>query len=105
MNQHHKLGELYRKFRRMATLYNIDILTAGQAHADAAGKKRVKIDHMHNSKTDKPGALDYAIGIGTDDHEQMRRYLNIVKNKIGTTKREINTVRFDIPYQRFKDIV
>jgi hypothetical protein len=59
---------------------------------------------MHNSKTDKPGALDYAIGIGKEQVENNLRYLNLPKNKLGQTQRDIHTVRFEIPHIRFKDV-
>jgi hypothetical protein len=62
----------------------MDILTAGQAHADAGGKQWLKQEWMNNSKTEKPGELDYAIGIGLPQGDtDMRRYISICKNKQG----------------------
>ena len=80
-----RLGELYAMYREWAKEYETDILTVGQAHADAEGKKFLHKGWMNKSKTDKPGELDYAIGIGIDGigNESMTRYISICKNKNG----------------------
>jgi len=81
-----RLGELYAMFREWAKEYKTDIITVGQAHADAEGKKYLHKAWMNKSKTDKPGELDYAIGIGIDgigNDQDMRRFISICKNKSG----------------------
>jgi replicative DNA helicase len=92
-----QLGELYRRYRSLAVRFSCDILTVGQASAEAAGKQVLHLEHMHNSRTDKPGALDYAIGLGQSYNasEDELRWINIVKNKIGQTINEISTVMID----------
>lgn len=80
------LGALYQEYREWTKKYDMDILTAGQAGADASGKQWLKQDWMNNSKTEKPGELDYAIGIGVakgDNDNDLRRYISIPKNKQG----------------------
>jgi replicative DNA helicase len=103
---HQRLGELYRRYRELASKFNCDVITAGQASAEVQGRKVLESDDMHNSKTDKPGALDYAIGIGKSNQEEDRylRWISLPKNKMGQTIEEITTVRFDIPHSRFIDI-
>jgi hypothetical protein len=104
MSQVQKLGELYRRYRFMADHYDIDVLTAGQANVDAEDKMYVNMDDMHNSKTDKPAALDYAIGIGRLYKDEKRRYINVPKCKLKTVVRRVNTVNFDVPHIKFKDL-
>lgn len=79
-----RLTELYSEYREWAKIYQMDILTTGQAHADATGKMWLRDSWMDNSKTGKPGELDYAIGIGNTDiiyYKDMRRYIAVCKNK------------------------
>jgi hypothetical protein len=104
MSQVQKLGELYRRYRFMADHYDIDVLTAGQANVEAEDKMYVNMDDMHNSKTDKPAALDYAIGIGRLYKDEKRRYINVPKCKLKTVVRRVNTVNFDVPHIKFKDL-
>ncbi len=102
----YRLGELYRRFRHISSYYHFDTITVGQASAECDGHKGLHLDHMHSSKTDKPGALDYAIGLGKtyDPAESELRWISIVKNKIGTTIKEINQVRFDVVKGHFYNI-
>ena len=86
MSETARLGSLYAGYREWAKKYGLDILTVGQAHADAERKKWLLKSWMNNSKTEKPGELDYAIGIGvneTDNDLDRRRYFHICKNKQG----------------------
>lgn len=101
-----KLGELYRRFRSFAGHFQCDIITVGQASAECDGKKVIHIDNMHNSRTDKPGALDYAIGMGKtyDPNDAELRWLTIGKNKIGCTTKETSPVRIDTLRGRFYDV-
>ena len=100
-----RLGELYRRFRQLASGYDCDVITAGQASAECAGKKIVHQEHMHNSKTDKPGALDNAIGIGATYQEEDKntRWINICKNKFGVTISPITSVTIDTERGLFFD--
>ena len=79
------LGALYGEYREWTKKYDMDILTAGQAHADAGGKQYLRLEWMNNSKTEKPAELDYAIGIGVNgaNDNDLRRYIKICKNKQG----------------------
>lgn len=97
-----RLKELYRKFREIAKAYNVDIITAGQASASAEGKKWLQLDDMDNSKTGKPGELDFAIGIGkTEDDEA--RYLHLSKNKVKDGNHGKYVVTIEPMKARFKD--
>jgi replicative DNA helicase len=100
-----RLKELYRKFRELAKVYNIDIITAGQASAEAEGKRWLQLDHMDNSKTGKPGELDYAIGIGKthDESSDDFRFIALPKNKMATGKHSKTMVIFDSLSGRYKD--
>jgi hypothetical protein len=82
--QHDRLTDLYGKFRELAKAYDIDIISVGQAGAEAHGQKWPQLTHMNNSKTGKPGELDYAIGIGKEEKETDNyvRYLHFCKNKM-----------------------
>lgn len=78
-----RLKVLYRRFRVLAALYDTDIITTGQADKDAEGKKWLTQSNMDYSKVGKPGALDWAIGIGQDfKSADYVRYISIVKNKM-----------------------
>lgn len=87
MSSVEKLKVLYGRFRELAKVHGCDILTVGQASAQVQGKKWLDTDHMDNSKTGKPGELDYAIGIGRS-YENMgtalddMRYIHVCKNKM-----------------------
>lgn len=87
MATHERLKALYGKFRELAKEYGVDILAVGQASAAAENKKWLMLDHMDNSKTGKPGELDYAIGIGksyedNNDNVDETRYIHVCKNKM-----------------------
>lgn len=89
MESHTKLRILYGKYRAIGKIHGCDILTVGQANADAEGKQWLLLSHMADSKTGKPGELDYAIGIGkmfdpSSDIPDNIRYLHVCKNKMGT---------------------
>ena len=65
---------------------HIDILTSGQASSEAVGQTWLLDNWMDNSKTGKPGELDYAIGIGgskPESCEPVDRYIHLCKNKLG----------------------
>jgi replicative DNA helicase len=79
-----RLKNLYIKFRELAKFHNIDIITVGQASAEAHGKKWLEMVHMDFSKTGKPGELDLALGIGVamEEGKEHMRFINISKNKL-----------------------
>lgn len=92
-----KLEELYRKLRGIAAQYKADIFSVGQASYDCDGRKVVHLGDMYNSKTGKPGALDWAIGIGAthDEAETNFRWLNFTKSKISSIQKVTNMIRID----------
>lgn len=79
------LQSLYNFYREAAKRYSTAIITLGQADKDAQNKYRLTLGHMHGSKVDIPGELDYAIGISSLDGEgkENLRYLSVTKNKLG----------------------
>lgn len=99
-----RLQKLYQAYRELAKKYDCDIITVGQANGEAEGRKWLEQGHMNNSKTGKPGELDYAIGIGTSfaEGDEDIRYIHICKNKYGPHSK--HTVLFDAVKSRYKDI-
>lgn len=106
MAQHERLKRLYGIFRELAKEYNCDIITAGQASAAGEGMRWLTLDMMDNSKTGKPGELDYAIGIGFTNEEgrEAMRYLHLAKNKMKNGVHGRYFVRFDALRARYNDI-
>lgn len=95
-----RLKVLYGKFRELAKTFDVPVITVGQASGEAEGKKWISMTHMDNSKTGKPGELDYAVGIGlsADDVENgitTIRYINVCKNKMNDGVHGRHAVRFD----------
>lgn len=101
-----RLKALYQMFREIAKEFNVDIITAGQASGEAHGKKWLEFIHMDNSKTGKPGELDYAIGIGKtfEEGSEEVRYINICKNKMKEGAHGKHTSLIDTHRARYKDI-
>lgn len=106
MATHERLKRVYGIFRELAKEYNCDIITAGQASAAGEGVKWLSLDMMDNSKTGKPGELDYAIGIGYANEEgrEAMRYLHLAKNKMKNGVHGRYFVRFDALRARYSDI-
>ncbi len=103
-----KLKVLYGKFRELAKKYDIPIIAVGQASAAAEGVKFLQTDMMDNSKTGKPGELDYAIGIGksykdSDAGLESIRYISLCKNKMNNGVHGQYTVDFDSLRAIYKD--
>lgn len=91
-----RLGALYMRLRELVKTYpKLDILCAGQASAEAANQRWLRVDWMSESKTSKPAELDYAIGIGALLENEDTRYINICKNKSG------NHGKFEVGIERF----
>jgi ASC-1-like (ASCH) protein len=102
---HARLKELYRLFRETAKEFNTHILTVGQASAEASGKKWLEMHHLDNSRTGKPGEMDYIIGIGKTmaDEDEELRYINLCKNKL-TGRHSKHTLRFNGLTGRYSDL-
>lgn len=95
-----RLKALYNKFRELAKKHDVDVLTVGQASAEAEGVKHLQMHMMDWSKTGKPGELDYAIGIGKaqTDIEAGRdflRHITLCKNKMQDGVHGMHAVQFD----------
>lgn len=105
-SQTDRLQRLYQYYRELAKKYNCDIITAGQASGEAEGRKWLLMEHMNNSKTGKPGELDYAIGIGVSfaEGDEELRYIHMCKNKMHNGAHGKHTVLFDSSKARYKDI-
>lgn len=80
-----RLQQLYNKYRVMASEYNIDIITVGQASDSARKKRWLTQDDAANSKIDLPGECDIMLGISRDNSpvDNFTRYISICKDKIG----------------------
>lgn len=103
--EHERLKKLYGKFRELAKQYGCDIITAGQANAEAEGRKYLKLTNMDNSKTGKPGELDFAIGIGAliGDIANTTRFISVCKNKLHNGSKGKFEVHFDALIARYTD--
>lgn len=103
---HERLKVLYGMFREIAKEYNCDIITAGQASSDAEGRQYLDLSMMDNSKTGKPGELDYAIGIGycPEEGKESIRYIHIAKNKMKNGVHGRHIVVFDPTRARYSDL-
>ena len=66
------------------TISKCDMLTIGQASADAEGVKWLTMAHLDSGKTGKAGAFDFIIGIGKshDQAELCLRFITACKNKV-----------------------
>lgn len=102
---HERLKALYVRFRELAKEFDIPIITVGQASGEAEGKKWLSMDVMDNSKTGKPGEMDWIIGIGTTnaEGEESIRYLRLAKNKL-TGKHSKHSVLIDTECGRYADM-
>ena len=102
-----RLTALYGRFREMAKSFpNLDIITAGQASAEAVGQKWLTLNWMSESKTGKPGELDYAIGIGVSnrDGEDMLRYISLCKNKMNQGAHGKHTVSINTQIAQYQGV-
>lgn len=99
-----RLTAIYQRLRELVKTYpKLDILAAGQASAEAANRKWLQLDWMSESKTGKPGELDYAIGIGAQIEHQDTRYITICKNKMHNGNHGQWVVNFDHNIGRYYD--
>ena len=104
--EHARLKVVYGIFRELAKEYECDIITAGQASASAEGMMWLTLDMMDNSKTGKPGELDYALGIGfnSDEGKEAMRFIHAAKNKMKDGVHGKHFVVFDPLRARYKDL-
>lgn len=99
-----RLTAIYQRLRELVKTYpKLDILAAGQASAEAANKKWLQLDWMSESKTGKPGELDYAVGIGAQIESPDTRYITICKNKMHNGNHGQWVVAFDHNIGRYYD--
>lgn len=83
-----RLKNVYDKLREVVKRANsewkCDLITVGQADANAEGKKWLQQTNLDGGKTGKPGAMDYIIGIGAtgNDGDEFSRYITLCKNKL-----------------------
>ncbi len=101
------LQKLYKNFRRLCGLYNTDIITVGQCGSEGEGRKWLRQAWMNNSKTGKPGELDWALGIGKDldaSDTDNRRYFYFCKNKLNRGQHLKEIVLMDAEKARYKDM-
>ena len=78
-----RLGALYQGAREAAKKYKVAVWAVSQASADAEDKERLSYDMLRGSKTDKAGAVDVVIGIGSSNYtENNTRTFQLSKNKI-----------------------
>lgn len=105
MNDTTRLQKTYETFRRMSHKYNTGVCVLSQADAQSANKQWLGLGSMHASKTDVPGELDWAIGIGAKDEAGYEhvRYFYICKNKLKDGKHDRFTCRFVSENARFLD--
>jgi len=108
MATHERLKAVYGKFRELAKRYGPDILTVGQASGNAENQPFIPLTDMDNSKTGKPGELDYAIAIGKSNKDMGgpntdKRYINICKNKMHKGVHGRHVVYIDTAKARYHD--
>ena len=102
-SQTDKLTAVYAALREICKEEDVDILTVGQAGADAENKMFLQMDHCNNSKTGKPGEMDYMIGIGKTDASEMR-YIHLCKNKLGKGEHMKQPVMIDTQRAKYVEM-
>lgn len=83
---------IYKKARELAKKY-CPILTVAHADATAYGEKYLDESMMANSKVGKPAEMDFIIGIGKEEGEEVARYLSLPKNKLRGDKDTVEQLR------------
>lgn len=76
-----EIHAIYKWVRELAKEY-CPILTVAHADATAYGQKYLEESMMANSKVGKPAEMDFIIGIGMEEGENVARYLSLPKNKL-----------------------
>ena len=87
-----EIHEIYKWVRELAKKY-CPVITVAHADATAYGVKYIDESMMANSKVGKPAEMDFIIGIGREDGENVARYLSISKNKLRGDKDTVESLR------------
>jgi|TARA_Y100000296_G_C5170696_1_gene257141 archaellum biogenesis ATPase FlaH len=78
-----RLGALYQSAREAAKKYKVATWAVSQCSAEGENIERLSYDMLRGSKTDKAGAVDVVIGIGSKDYTYNNtRTFQLSKNKI-----------------------
>lgn len=85
-NSSSHLSKVFTWARNVAINYNCLVLAVGQADVDSINKKKLYEDNLADCKVGKARESDLCIGIGFDEETPRKRYINLVKNKIGPSK-------------------
>jgi hypothetical protein len=96
-----RLKETYVRLRELAKAYSVDIMTAGQACAEATDRQWLIQDWCDNSKTGKPGEMDWMIGVSKLD-DTHTRYISICKNKLKDGAEGKHVVLIEPQLSRYK---
>jgi replicative DNA helicase len=87
-----EIHEIYKWARELAKKH-CPVITVAHADATAYGAKYLDESMMANSKVGKPAEMDFIIGIGREDGENVARYLSISKNKLRGDKDTVESLR------------
>ena len=102
-----KLGEIYKRARRLAQKEACSVIAVSQADATADGRTSLRFSQMAGSKVAKPAEADWIIGIGKEidptGADSGLRYLSVSKNKIPGGRHGQATVRIDTPRSQYLD--
>ncbi len=101
-----RFKKVFRWYRNKANEFDCAIVTLAQANAVKESQQWLTLNDIYGSKVDIPGALDYAIGIGSKDTPttQNIRYINVCKNKMHNGEKKKFQLYFNYKTCRFKDI-
>lgn len=85
-----RLGAVYGHIRSIGVRTGCTTIGSSQLNAEAEGKTYVSTANFANARTAKGAEADLAFGIGKDPgHEECRRVINVIKNKITGDHRDI----------------
>jgi hypothetical protein len=87
-----EIHNIYKWTREIAHNY-CPVITVAHADASADGVKYLTDAMMANSKVGKPAEMDFIIGIGREEGENVARYLSIPKNKLRGDKDTVESLR------------
>lgn len=87
-----EIHAIYKWARELAKEY-CPILTVAHADASAYGTKYLNESMMANSKVGKPAEMDFIIGIGREEGEDVARYLSLPKNKLRGDNNTVEQLR------------
>lgn len=87
-----EIHSIYKWARELAKEY-CPILTVAHADASAYGEKYLTESMMANSKVGKPAEMDFIIGLGQEEGEEVARYISLPKNKLRGDKNTVEQLR------------